>query len=1084
VRANAYLDLAGNPIGGTATDLNCIGCVASSEVDFNYAGSSSKGGAATSALLADTATNALALGGFGVSAFEKVANKNAASGYAGLDSSSRIAKAQAPAATAYKDAGNTFTAGTQDLSGAGATLPVKSVLSANTPSSCVANKELLIKTDATAGQQLFICNGSGTGWNLAGDGTSAGGGVTSFEGRTGAVVSASGDYGFAEISGTVGSTQLSGTYTEAVTLSNASNSFTGSGAGLTSLSASNLSSGTLPDARLSGTYSNALTLSSASNSFTGSGAGLTALNASNLASGTLPDARLSGTYSNALTLSSASNSFTGSGAGLTALNASNLGSGTVPSGRISGTYSSAVTFSSASNSFTGDGAGLTNVNAATAATATNALNLGGVAAANFARRDTANTFTGDQSITGNLSLSGSINGGFVVQSNATSPNIIGGYSGNSVTAGIVGAVIGGGGTGDHTNRVTDNYGTVGGGYLNQAGDDTSSDMQNATVGGGRSNLANNIFATVGGGSFNTASGAFSTVGGGYSNTAQGDYSYAGGRRAKANHDGAFVWGDSTDDDAVSAGPNEFRVRATGGAFFSNDLTAGHFFGDGSGLTNLPGGGGTATDLDCTGCVSSGEVDFNYAGSSSKGGAATSALLADTATNALALGGFGVSAFEKVANKNAASGYAGLDGSSRIAKAQAPAATAYKDAGNTFTTGTQDLSGAGATLPVKSVLSANTPSSCVANKELLIKTDATAGQQLFICNGSGTGWNLAGDGTSAGGGVTSFEGRTGAVVSANGDYTFSEISGTVGATQLSGTYSNALTLSSASNSFTGDGAGLTNVTAANASNADMLDGLHASSFATLAANTFTANQNIAGTLTAASSASGATAVYGQATNVSSTNTGVHGRADGTDGSGVFGEAHNGTSAVGVWGYSTSGLAGDFSGNVNISGSLAKAGGSFKIDHPLDPANKYLSHSFVESPDMKNVYDGVVTLDARGEAVVELPEWFEALNRDFRYQLTAIGGPAPSLHIANKIAQNRFKIAGGSPGLEVSWQVTGTRRDAWANAHRIPVESAKSVAERGYYLHPDLYGAAQEKGMGWAHHPEQMGRMKEGRVEPRP
>ena len=216
----------------------------------------------------------------------------------------------------------------------------------------------------------------------------------------------------------------------------------------------------------------------------------------------------------------------------------------------------------------------------------------------------------------------------------------------------------------------------------------------------------------------------------------------------------------------------------------------------------------------------------------------------------------------------------------------------------------------------------------------------------------------------------------------------------------------------------------------------------------------------------------------------TNTGVHGRADGTDGSGVFGEAHNGTSAVGVWGYSTSGLAGDFSGNVNISGSLAKAGGSFKIDHPLDPANRYLSHSFVESPDMKNVYDGVVALDGNGEAVVALPEWFEALNRDFRYQLTAIGGPAPSLHIANKIAQNRFKIGGGSPGLEVSWQVTGIRRDAWANAHRIPVEAAKSVAERGYYLHPDLYGASQEKGMGWAHHPEQMGRMKEGRVEPRP
>ena len=111
-------------------------------------------------------------------------------------------------------------------------------------------------------------------------------------------------------------------------------------------------------------------------------------------------------------------------------------------------------------------------------------------------------------------------------------------------------------------------------------------------------------------------------------------------------------------------------------------------------------------------------------------------------------------------------------------------------------------------------------------------------------------------------------------------------------------------------------------------------------------------------------------------------------------------------------------------------------------------------------------------------MELPEWFEALNRDFRYQLTAIGGPAPSLHISNKIAQNRFRIAGGNPGLEVSWQVTGIRRDAWANAHRIPVEVDKPARERGYYLHPELYGASEEKGMRWAYHPEQMGRMKEG------
>ena len=90
-------------------------------------------------------------------------------------------------------------------------------------------------------------------------------------------------------------------------------------------------------------------------------------------------------------------------------------------------------------------------------------------------------------------------------------------------------------------------------------------------------------------------------------------------------------------------------------------------------------------------------------------------------------------------------------------------------------------------------------------------------------------------------------------------------------------------------------------------------------------------------------------------------------------------------------------------MKITGNLEKAGGSFKIDHPLDPANKYLCHSFVESPDMKNVYDGVVVLDNKGKAEIELPDWFGILNKDFRYQLTAIGAPGPNLYIAEEISE---------------------------------------------------------------------------------
>ncbi|MBW8039574.1 MAG: hypothetical protein FVQ85_06200 [Planctomycetes bacterium] len=156
------------------------------------------------------------------------------------------------------------------------------------------------------------------------------------------------------------------------------------------------------------------------------------------------------------------------------------------------------------------------------------------------------------------------------------------------------------------------------------------------------------------------------------------------------------------------------------------------------------------------------------------------------------------------------------------------------------------------------------------------------------------------------------------------------------------------------------------------------------------------------------------------------------------------------------------AGYFSGNVHVSGTLTKSSGSFKIDHPLDPENKYLSHSFVESPDMMNVYNGNAVLDKTGEACVRLPEYFEALNFDFRYQLTCIGGFAP-VYIAEKISDNRFKIAGGKPGMEVSWQVTGVRHDPYAVAHRVQVEEEKKDEERGYYLNPMAYGLPEEKGI---------------------
>lgn len=179
-------------------------------------------------------------------------------------------------------------------------------------------------------------------------------------------------------------------------------------------------------------------------------------------------------------------------------------------------------------------------------------------------------------------------------------------------------------------------------------------------------------------------------------------------------------------------------------------------------------------------------------------------------------------------------------------------------------------------------------------------------------------------------------------------------------------------------------------------------------------------------------------------------GVYGYSDASDGYGVYGQNDDG------------GYAGFFRENVMVLGRLDKGSGSFKIDHPLDPENKYLCHSFVESPDMKNVYDGVVKLGKKGQAWVQLPDYFEVLNCDFRYQLTCIGSFA-SVYIAEEISNNRFKIAGGKHNMKVSWQVTGIRHDPYAVANRIQVEEDKSTQERGYYAHPTAYGLSDENGI---------------------
>jgi len=232
-------------------------------------------------------------------------------------------------------------------------------------------------------------------------------------------------------------------------------------------------------------------------------------------------------------------------------------------------------------------------------------------------------------------------------------------------------------------------------------------------------------------------------------------------------------------------------------------------------------------------------------------------------------------------------------------------------------------------------------------------------------------------------------------------------------------------------------------------------------------------------------------------------GVLGRNTANDGSGVIGEANAGGLAIGVWGQSAEGrgVYGEgtigveavkgpgvgyalyahgggysrFDDNVDVIGQLHVLGGlvddksnsAVRMDHPLDPANKYLSHTSVESSDMMNLYNGTVTTDERGYATVVMPDWFESFNRDVRYQLTVLddndSDDFVQVKVVKKIKANRFTIRTSQPIVEVSWQVTGVRNDAWANANPLEVEKGKAEEDRGKYLAPELYGQPKEAGI---------------------
>ncbi|HYE63009.1 MAG TPA: hypothetical protein VD997_13515 [Phycisphaerales bacterium] len=202
------------------------------------------------------------------------------------------------------------------------------------------------------------------------------------------------------------------------------------------------------------------------------------------------------------------------------------------------------------------------------------------------------------------------------------------------------------------------------------------------------------------------------------------------------------------------------------------------------------------------------------------------------------------------------------------------------------------------------------------------------------------------------------------------------------------------------------------------------------------------------------------VYGFTTATSGANYSIFGQNASPDGRAVYGfnSAASGN-AYGVYGRSPNsptGWAVWADGRFGASGTK-----SFVIDHPRHPASKHINHFCAEGPQPFNVYTGNAQLEADGRAVVTLPDYFEDINKDFRYQLTPIGAPGPMLHIAAEVKDNQFTIAGGTPNSKVSWTVTATRNDAWVRAHPMADVTDKLPEHQGTYLHPELFGQPDDK-----------------------
>ena len=645
--------------------------------------------------------------------------------------------------------------------------------------------------------------------------------------------------------------------------------------------------------------------------------------------------------------------------------------------------------------------------------------------------------------------------------------------GTNNEAAALGAVVGGG----VENNATGGYSTVGGGF-----DNTASGYQ-STVSGGVSNTAYDDQSTVGGGFGNTASGERCTVGGGDSNFASDYASTIGGGYSNEATNTASTVGGGLGNNASGyqstvgggAGNTASHIQSTVGGGDGNiasgdkSTVGGGYYNTASGSYSAIGGGGSNTASDETSTVGGGWGNTASANGSTVGGGANNDATGIAGTIAGGSSNDAAGAFSSVPGGwlNSAGGYYSFTAGLRAKVRDGDPASDYYSGDDDGDEGT------------------------------FIWADST--DEDFISTGPDQFLVRA----SGGVGINTNTPSNDLTVAGDADFT-----GSVGIGLSSTPYGKLMvrqTSDTEDGGFAVQGSDTRSVRLwIDPDNLTAHLDCSSGGDGPLVINRGGGNVGI-GTETPEEqlhvyiSHGDGDAIYGSAESniVGHEHSGVHGEAAGNGGTnygvrgdawsagpgsnyGVYGNASGPYTATGVYGYAAvtalgtaygvraeahpgtqgSAYAGYFTGDVEVTGTLSKGGGSFKIDHPLDPENKYLYHSFVESPDMMNVYNGNVVTDEQGFAEVILPEWFETINRDFRYQLTAIGQFAQAI-IGAKVQDNRFTILTDKPNVEVSWQITGIRQDPWANANRIPVEEGKPEAEIGSYLHPDLYGQPESK-----------------------